>query len=205
MPRNLREDFLDNSIRLLPLKDKTAIHPIKEIKMKPLNVQDRQRAFQRFLLFFILTIAVIITAVFFGIKIPYAENEKLQEQLAIVDKENHFRNDFSLAMTEAQSLLDTVNMDPQKSGLLDGRITQKIQEMDAMLAKNDITSKGLYSQVIKSLNSMQSDKRGLRAASNKDSVVAMYNMQILELKNSLAKWQESYNQLQTQNLILRQK
>lgn len=173
--------------------------------MKPLNVQDRQRAFQRFLLFFILTIAVIITAVFFGLRIPYAENEKLQEQLAIVDKENHFRNDFSLAMSEAQSLLDTVNMDPQKSGLLDGRITQKIQEMDAMLAKNDVTSKGLYSQVIKSLNSMQSDKRGLRAAGNKDSVVAMYNMQILELKNSLAKWQESYNQLQTQNLILRQK
>ncbi|WP_317235260.1 type VI secretion system TssO [Niabella ginsengisoli] len=152
-----------------------------------------------------LTIAVIITAIFFGIKIPYAENEKLQEQLAIVDKENLFRNDFTSTMAEAQSLLDTVNIDPQKSGLLDGRITQKIQEMDAILSKNEVTSKGLYSQVIKALNNMQSDKRGLRAAGNKDSVVAMYNAQILELKNSLVKWQESYNQLQTQNLILRQK
>ncbi|MCH5597546.1 type VI secretion system transmembrane protein TssO [Niabella ginsengisoli] len=136
---------------------------------------------------------------------PYAENEKLQEQLAIVDKENLFRNDFTSTMAEAQSLLDTVNIDPQKSGLLDGRITQKIQEMDAILSKNEVTSKGLYSQVIKALNNMQSDKRGLRAAGNKDSVVAMYNAQILELKNSLVKWQESYNQLQTQNLILRQK
>nr|WP_262915264.1 type VI secretion system transmembrane protein TssO [Niabella ginsengisoli] len=152
-----------------------------------------------------MTIAVIITAIFFGIKIPYAENEKLQEQLAIVDKENLFRNDFTSTMAEAQSLLDTVNIDPQKSGLLDGRITQKIQEMDAILSKNEVTSKGLYSQVIKALNNMQSDKRGLRAAGNKDSVVAMYNAQILELKNSLVKWQESYNQLQTQNLILRQK
>ena len=173
--------------------------------MKPLNAQERQKSFSRFLLFFVLTIAIIITAVFFGIKIPYAENEKLQEQLATIDKENHFRNDFTSAMSEAQSLLDTVNMDPQKSGLLDGRVTQKIQEMDAMLSKNEVTSKNLYSQVIKSLNSMQSDKRGLRAAGNKDSVVAMYNAQILELKNSLVKWQESYNQLQTQNLILRQK
>ncbi|HMR82912.1 MAG TPA: type VI secretion system TssO [Niabella sp.] len=173
--------------------------------MKPLNIQERQKAFQRFLLFFILTVAVIVTAIFFGVKIPYAENEKLQEQLSIVDKENRFREDFSRAMAEAQSLLDTVNMDPQKSGLLDGRITQKIQEMDALLAKNDVTSKGLYNQVIRALNNAQSDKRGLRAAGNKDSVVAMYNAQILELKNSLAKWQESYNQLQTQNLILRQK
>ncbi|MFT4092332.1 MAG: type VI secretion system TssO [Niabella sp.] len=173
--------------------------------MKPLNVHERQKAFQRFLLFFILTLAVIVTAIFFGVKIPYAENEKLQEQLAVVEKENHFRDDFTSAMGEAQSLLDTVNMDPQKSGLLDGRITQKIQEMDAMIAKNEVTSKGLYNQVIKALNNTQSDKKGLRAASNKDSVVAMYNAQIQELKNSLAKWQESYNQLQTQNLILRQK
>ena len=80
--------------------------------MKPLNIQERQKAFQRFLLFFILTVAVIVTAIFFGVKIPYAENEKLQEQLSIVDKENRFREDFSRAMAEAQSLLDTVNMDP---------------------------------------------------------------------------------------------
>lgn len=173
--------------------------------MKPINAQERSRAFSRFLLFFILTIAVIITAVFFGVKIPYAENEKLQEQLAIVDKEKRFQEDFTIAMSEAQSLLDSVNIDAQKSGLLDGRITQKIQELDAMLAKNETTSKLLYNQVIKSLNNTQSDKRGLRAASNKDSVVAMYNLQIQELKNSLAKWQESYNQLQMQNLILRQK
>lgn len=173
--------------------------------MKPLNAKERRSAFQRFLLFFTLTILVIVAAVFFGVKIPYAENEKLQAQLAAVDKENHFRDDFTLSMSEAQSLLDTVNMDPQKSGLLDGRITQKIQEMDAMLSKNDITSKTLYNQVIKSLSNTQTDKKGLRAAGNKDSVVAMYNMQIQELKNSLAKWQESYNQLQTQNLILRQK
>lgn len=173
--------------------------------MKPLNTQDRQKAFTRFLIFFILTIIVIVTAVFFGIRIPYAENEKLQEKLAIVEKESRFRDDFSDGVAEAQSLLDTVNIDAQKSGLLDGRITQKIQELDAMLAKNEVTSKGLYNQMIKALNNMQSDKRGLRAAGNKDSVVAMYNAQILELKNSLVKWQESYNQLQTQNLILRQK
>lgn len=173
--------------------------------MKPLNTHERQAAFQRFLLFFILTVCIIVAAVFFGVKIPYAENEKLQAQLTAVDKENHFRDDFTNAMADAQSLLDTVNIDPQKSGLLDGRITQKIQEMDAMLAKNDVTSKTLYNQIIKSLNNTQSDKKGLRAAGNKDSVVAMYNVQIQELKNSLAKWQESYNQLQTQNLILRQK
>ncbi len=173
--------------------------------MKPINAQERRKTFQRFLLFFILTMAVIMATIFFGIRIPYKENSKLQEQLAMAEKENQFRNDFARSMAETQSLLDTVNLDAAKSGLIDGRITQKIQEMDALLNKNEVGSKNLYSQIIKSMNNTQSDKKGLRAAGNKDSVVAMYNAQIQELKNSLTKWQDSYRQLETQNLMLRQK
>jgi len=173
--------------------------------MKPNNSTERSSAFTRFLLFFLLTIALIVTTIFFGIRIPYAENEKLREQLAIIEKENEFRDHFADNMQQAQSLLDTVNMDAAKSGLIDGRITQKIQEMDAQLNKNNTSSKEIYSHIIKALNNTQTDKKGLRAASSKDSVVAMYNAQIQELKNSLTKWQESYKQLEMQNLLLRQK
>lgn len=173
--------------------------------MKPVNVQERRKTFQRFLLFFVLTMAVIMATIFFGIRIPYKENSKLQEQLAMVEKENQFKEDFARTMSETQSLLDTVNQDAARSGLIDGRITQKIQEMDAMLGKNEVGAKTIYSQIIKSMNNTQSDKKGLRAAGNKDSVVAMYNTQIQELKNSLTKWQDSYRQLETQNLMLRQK
>lgn len=173
--------------------------------MKPINTEERKKTFQRFLLFFIITMAVIMTTIFFGIRIPYKENSKLQEQLAMAEKENHFQNDFAKSMAEAQSLLDTVNQDAAKSGLIDGRITQKIQELDALVNKNEVSSPTLYAQIIKAMNNTQSDKKGLRAAGNKDSVVAMYNAQIQELKNSLTKWQDSYRQLETQNLMLRQK
>ncbi|MBZ4188379.1 type VI secretion system TssO [Niabella beijingensis] len=173
--------------------------------MKPNNTTERSRAFARFLLFFFLTVALMVTAIFFGIRIPYAENEKLREQLAIIEKENRFRDNFAGNMLQTQSLLDTVNLDPARSGLIDGRITQKIQEMDALLSRNEAGSKDIYAQVIKALNNTQTDKKGLRAASSKDSVVAMYNAQIQELKNSLTKWQDSYKQLEMQNLLLRQK
>ncbi|MBK7098631.1 MAG: hypothetical protein IPH58_10095 [Sphingobacteriales bacterium] len=172
--------------------------------MRPNNIQERNKSFQRFLLFFILTVAIIMVTVFFGIRVPYAENEKLREQIAQMDKENQFRENFSVSMTETQSLLDTVNLDVARAGLIDGRITQKVQDMDALINKTDLSSKTLYSQVVKALNNSQSDKRGLRAASSKDSLVAMYNAQIQALQNSLTKWQESYNQLKMQNDILRQ-
>jgi uncharacterized coiled-coil DUF342 family protein len=173
--------------------------------MKPNNVQERRSTFQRFLLFFVLTVLVIGALVFVGMRLPYAENQKLREQLAQVEKENQFRDQFARTMAETQNLLDTVNLDRVKSGLIDGRITQKIQEMDASLNKNDIPSKDIYSQIVKAMNNTQTDRRGLRAAGNQDSVVANYNTQIQELKNSLTKWQESYKQLEMQNLILRQK
>lgn len=173
--------------------------------MKPVNAQERKKTYRRFLLFFILTMAVMFTAMFFGIRVPYKENSKLQEQLTMAENENKFRENFARTMTETQNLLDSVNQNPATAGLVDGRITQKIQEMDAMLNKNETGSKTLYSQIIRSMNNTQSDKKGLRAAGNKDSVVAMYNTQIQELKNSLTKWQDSYRQLETQNMMLRQR
>lgn len=172
--------------------------------MNPDNKSERNSAFARFLLFFFLTIAIVIVTIFFGIRIPYSENEKLHEQLAIVEKENQFKDNFATNMLQTQGLLDSINIDPARAGLVDGRVTQKIQEMDAALNKNETGAKEIYSQIIKALNNTQTDKKGLRAASNKDSVVAMYNAQIQELKNTVSQWQESYRQLETQNLLLKQ-
>lgn len=173
--------------------------------MKAINSIDRRKAFQRFLLFFILTISLLVTTIFVGTRVPYSENKKLREQIALSDSEQVFKLAFLDKMRQAQGLIDTVNLVPSASGLIDGRITQKIQEMDAMLAQNaTINNKDIYAQIIKTLNNAKSDKALLRAAANKDSVVALYNQQIQDLKNSLAKWQESYKQLEMQNLILRQ-
>ncbi|WP_346237419.1 type VI secretion system TssO [Niabella insulamsoli] len=174
--------------------------------MKPVNSKERSVAFQRFLLFFILTLAVIVVTIFSGIQIPYKENSKLRAQIAVADSEQVFRNEFLANLRQAQSLLDTVNQSAAASGLIDGRITQKIQELDAMYAKTpDVNNKDLYGQIIKGLNNARSDKAALRAAGNKDSVVAMYNKQIQDLNNSLTKWQESYRQLEMQNVILKQR
>lgn len=174
--------------------------------MKPTNTTDRRKAFQRFLIFFILTVALITTTIFVGTRVPYSENKKLREQIALSDSERLFSSSFLGNMQQAQSLLDTVNQAAGSAGLIDGRITQKIQEMDAMVAKKTaLMNKDLYIQIIKALNNAKSDKAMLRAAGNKDSVVAMYTQQIQDLKNSLSKWQESYKSLEMQNLILKQR
>ena len=172
--------------------------------MIPENIQERKKAFGRFLLFFTLTILVLGTTVFFGIRLPYVENSKLREQLAIVDSENVFRDNFLSTMMQAQSLIDTVNMAPASSGLVEGRITQNIQSLDAMISTSNSSSKSIYVQIIKALNISQSDKAALRAAGNKDSVVSMYNTKIEELNAALTKWQSAYKQLEMENMMLKQ-
>lgn len=172
--------------------------------MIPENIQERKKAFGRFILFFTLTILTLGTAVFFGIRLPYVENNKLREQLAIVDSENVFRDNFLSQMLQAQSLLDTINKVPASSGLLEGRITQNIQSLDAMINTSNNSSKTIYVQIVKALNLSQSDKAALRAAGNKDSVVSMYNSKIGELNTALTKWQDAYKQLEMENMMLKQ-
>lgn len=168
--------------------------------MKPENAKERSNAFGRFILFFILTIAVMATAIFFGIRVPYAENNKLRERLSRVDSEVVFRENFMVSMMQAQTLLDSINkVPPVVASLIDGRITQNIQSMDAMIGKNDSTSyRKIYVQVVKALTDAKADKTSLRAASSKDSLVANYNRQIEDLKANLQQWKDAYNQLKMQ-------
>lgn len=165
--------------------------------MKPDNSKDRSSAFGRFLLFFLLTVVVMAVAIFFGIRVPYAENNKLRERLSRVDSEIVFRENFMVSMMQAQTLLDSVNkVSPTMAGLIDGRITQCLQSMDAMIGKSDSThSKKIYTQIIKALNDSKSDKTSLRAASSKDSLASNYNRQIEDLKTNLQQWKDAYFQL----------
>jgi len=45
-----------------------------------LNTEERSFTFWKFLLFFVITIIVIVTAIFFDFRMPLAENSKLKEE-----------------------------------------------------------------------------------------------------------------------------
>ena len=49
--------------------------------MKALNAKERNRAFLKFLLFFVFTLVLVVTAIYFDFKLPLKENSYLQKQI----------------------------------------------------------------------------------------------------------------------------
>src|SRR5690606_36304007 len=99
--------------------------------MQSQNKSERKSAFFRFLLFFIITVSLIILAVYFGTRVPVKENNMLRAKLEETIKQNKFRDEIMVKIKNAYSLLDTVNIAGLHTDIIDGRISQAIKEIDA--------------------------------------------------------------------------
>ena len=173
--------------------------------MKPKNSPERRKAFIRFVIFYIISTALIITAVFFGLQVPFKENKQLQSQLETVYKERDFDRKFFELMSETRKMLDTVNSAGTKTEFVEGRIDRKIQEMDAILNKDSISGKKIYSELVLIFNEAKNDKKLIRLASDKDATVKLLDEQIKQLKQNLEGWRTEYDKQQIQLMQLQNK
>ena len=90
--------------------------------MRPNNMQGEINHFNAFL-FFILTVAVIMVFVF-GIRVPYAENEKLKNR-SQMDKKISLEKIFQFLWQKHSRCSIPVNLDVTRAGLIDGHYHSK--------------------------------------------------------------------------------
>jgi hypothetical protein len=80
---------------------------------KLLNTKERSDAFLKFLLFFLITCALVVTAVFYNYRIPRKYNEVLLAEKAVMNQEKQNQDKFLAKMREAMALRDSVkNLEP---------------------------------------------------------------------------------------------
>ncbi len=101
-----------------------------------LNSQDRTQSFIKFLVFFLVTILLVVLAIFINYKLPSQENKRLREQAELQRQQDANEMKFMSSAQEAVSLLDSM----EKGGLqmgqikneLDGKLSDlyKLQESD---------------------------------------------------------------------------
>jgi hypothetical protein len=166
--------------------------------MQPQNTAERKKAFSRFLILYIITTAIIIGAVYFGIQVPFQQNKKLQEQLAGIEKERDFGRAFFTQLSDAKALLDSVNRPGVQSELVDGQIDSKLQQLTAMIEKDSVSEKRLYQEIIKTYFEIKDDKKRIRAAGDKDAQAAEFEAQLSQWKTKYDDCRNTYTQLLTQ-------
>lgn len=166
--------------------------------MKPKNSPERNKAFLRFVIFYGVTTVLIITAIFFGLQVPFKQNKQLQSQLDQIYKERDFDREFFNVMRETKKLLDTIDRAGTGTDLVEGRITQNIQKMDAMLSQDSISKKRIYGLMVQTFTDATNDKKTIRAASNKDAAVAAWNKKYNDLLQNRDDWMKEHERLKTQ-------
>lgn len=136
--------------------------------MKPLNKEDRSKAFLNFLLLFIITIAIIITTIFFSVQVPFKQNDQLLKQMNAIHDERMILDSFSRRMEETMSLLNNVNTVPGNEIFTENTITDNLTQMSKMVA-DSIPGKSLYTNIIYNLFALQQSKKQLRDANAKNT------------------------------------
>jgi uncharacterized coiled-coil DUF342 family protein len=166
--------------------------------MKPINAPERRKSFITFLLFYLLTTALIVTAVFFGMRVPFKQNQRLNDQIAVYDKERAFSETFNTRASEIKSLLDSVNRAGVQAELVDGKISENLSRLNNMIDNEGTSIKKPYQDIVQNYADLQAAKKQLRDASGKDANLSQYLQQIEMLKSDLNQSRSEANALRLQ-------
>jgi len=166
--------------------------------MKPINTAERKKAFSTFLIFYIVTTLVILIAVYFGVQVPFAQNDKLKDQIAKFEKEKQFAENFSNGLADTKKLLDSVNRAGVQPELVDGRISDNLKKLNAMIDNDSASQKKFYQDLVQNFADLQVAKKQLRDASGKDANLSQYLQQIEMLKSDLNQSRAEANALRLQ-------
>ena len=158
--------------------------------MEPKNAADRNKAYAKFLIFFCLSILLVILTVFFSVQVPFSENEKLKTKMAQLDKEKDFSDRFTIKMINVSRMLDSINTTtPQEANRLEGRIKNEIEKLNSMVS-DTINNRDLYVFSVHNIEDLQRSLKELTSKSGNDAEVNVYKTQLEEAKQ---KAQDNYD------------
>ena len=105
--------------------------------MKPKNSKERRNSFLKFLALFLLTVGMIMLAVFFSYSVPKKENVNLRAQTKAIDAAMGFQSGFYTEMEGVKSLLDSIDEPGIDRGFQKSMINAKLVELRGTIPTKD--------------------------------------------------------------------
>jgi DNA repair ATPase RecN len=112
-----------------------------------LNAKERNKAFLKFLLFFVLTLILVITAIYFDFRLPIKENSYLQKEIDLQRQIEHNQENFVNTMHESVILLDSLDRPGTDIVQINAQLDQRLTELDGLKQK-DFSAYGKMDKVI---------------------------------------------------------
>ncbi|CAL1517095.1 type VI secretion system TssO [Chitinophaga sp. MM2321] len=153
--------------------------------MQVLNKQERTTSFMWFLLFFLITVALFVVAVFFNYQVPARENASLRKELSTFRQEQAFQAEFLQKLDKVKRNLDSINLPNQNANYMDQVIAASLADMRNSIPKEAVTHYGLYDNVVQNCLSLQQTKQQLRELQHAQQDIAGLKEQVMDLNSKL--------------------
>ena len=116
--------------------------------MEVLNHKQRNRAYWLFVLFFVITVAVLVSAIFFNAYFPFKENSLLKKENIKMQKEMEIQDNFSFQVEKVKAAVDSIGM-PQQNDFFNEKLALSIlADMYKQLPKDTMKNKNMYNNTI---------------------------------------------------------
>ncbi len=158
-----------------------------------LNTQDRNQAFLKFLVFFVVTVALVVLAIYFDFRLPVRENKVLLDEVNLQRQQDVDQSKFAGKMQECMVLLDSMDKAGVNAQQIELQLNGKLTDLNVLQLK-DNTAYGIIDKaVIERLSELQQRKKEeavLREKANRtdnaESQVNQLQEQIATLNQTLA-------------------
>jgi hypothetical protein len=134
--------------------------------MKPINRAERNNAFLGFLLLFLTTIGIVLTTVFFSIKVPFQENELLRSKLKVIQIEKNLSDSFRVEMDRTLNELAKFDSKKGSATTTNRNVELQIKKMGRLVNnRSNLISeedKIIYELVLQNLADLNDAKMRIR-------------------------------------------
>ena len=143
--------------------------------MKPKNSRERTNSFLKFLAIFLVTVAMIVVAVYFNFKIPSKENKLLREQAEVIKGEMEYQKAFYIEMKDLKVMIDSLDIPGQNMSYQNSLISTEIVDL-----QKNIPPKGsshiydMHMGIIQLYVELQTAKDKLHSLQDAEGIIEEY-------------------------------
>lgn len=139
--------------------------------MEVLNRRERSKAFLFFILFFIITVIVLITAILFNAYFPFKENSLLKSQNAIMKKEMETQDKFSFQLEKVKAATDSIGVNGQNDFFNEKLSLSILADMYKQLPKDTLKNKVMYNNTIIGYKDLVDAKKQIKQLSGNQATM----------------------------------
>jgi len=150
-----------------------------------LNSKERNEAFLKFLIFFLVTLILVVLAIYFNFRLPVRENKMLQDEIETQRQQDMLQTRFVAKMQEAVILLDSLGKGGPNADQVNLQLSGKLAEMAGLQQKDNNIYGKMDKAIVEKFSDLQLWKKNLLNLQEKADKISTLETDLNSTKSQL--------------------